>query len=103
MKTTEDKESTASVEGSKVKEENVEVAGEKCWKGKWLSVLKLTGEIFNCFPMKVILKLSRTVNMLFQSKMEIFLRDLDPPFHRPVCYGGLHSLRHCILQQLAVG
>ena len=44
------------------------------------------------FPMKVIFA---TVN--------IFLRDLDPAFHRPVCYGGLHSLRHCILQQLAVG
>ena len=92
MKKAEDKESTPSVKGSKVKEENVEVAGEKCWRGKWQSVLKFTGEIFNRFPMKVIFA---TVN--------IFLRDMDPAFHRPVCYGGLHSLRHCLLQQLAVG
>ena len=54
MKKAEDKESTPSVEGSKVKEENLEVAGEKCWRGKWQSVLKFTGEIFNRFPMKVI-------------------------------------------------
>ena len=47
------------------------------------------------FQWRSYLQLSRPVN--------IFLRDLDPAFHRPVCYGGLHSLRHCILQQLAVG
>ena len=55
MKNTEDKESTPSVEESKVKEEeNLEVAGEKCWRGKWQSDLKFTGKIFNRFPMKVI-------------------------------------------------
>ena len=54
MKKAEDKESTPSVEGSKVKEEKLEVAGGKCWRGKWQSVLKFTGEIFNRFPMKVI-------------------------------------------------
>ena len=54
MENVEDKESTPSVEGSKVKEENLEVAGENCWRGKWQSALKFTGEIFNQFPMKVI-------------------------------------------------
>ena len=56
MKKTEAKikESSATVDGSKVTEKNVEVAGEKCWRGKWQSVLTFTGEIFNRFPMKVI-------------------------------------------------
>ena len=62
MKKDEDKESTASEDGSKVKEEKLKVAGEKCWRGKWQNVLELTGEIFNRFPMKVTLA---TVNMLF--------------------------------------
>ena len=48
------KESTETVEGSKVKEENLEVAGRRCWKSSWKSALCLTGEIFNQFPMKVI-------------------------------------------------
>ena len=47
MKKGEDKESTPSVEGSKVKEEKLEVAGGKCWRGKWQSGLKFTGEIFH--------------------------------------------------------
>ena len=55
LKKAADKKSTATVEASKVKEEeNLEVAGEKCWRGKWQSALKFTGEIFNRFPMKVI-------------------------------------------------
>ena len=54
LKKADDKESTPSVEGSKVKEEKLEVAGQKCWRGKWQSVLTFTGEIFNWFPMKVI-------------------------------------------------
>ena len=41
-------------EGSKVKEEKLEVAGGKCWRGFWQSVLCVTGEIFNRFPMEVI-------------------------------------------------
>ena len=56
MKKTEAKikESTATVDGSKVTEKNLDVAEEKCWRGKWQSALCLTGEIFNRFPMKVI-------------------------------------------------
>ena len=54
MKKDEDKESMASVDVSKVKDENFEVDGEKCWRGKWQRVLRFTGEIFNRFPMKVI-------------------------------------------------
>ena len=50
----DDKESTATVDASKVKEENLEVAGGRCWRGLWLNVLNVTGVIFNCFPMKVI-------------------------------------------------
>ena len=76
-----DKVSTATVEASKVKEENSEVAGVKCWKGFGLSVLTTTGEIFT-----------------FSAKTEIFLRDLDLAYCRPFCYSGLHSLRHCLLQ-----
>ena len=37
-----------------MKEEKLEVAGGKCWRGKWLSALCVTGEIFNQFQMKVI-------------------------------------------------
>ena len=50
----EDKENTVTFEGSKVKEEKLEVAGGKCWRGFWQSVLCVTGEIFNRFPMEVI-------------------------------------------------
>ena len=46
----QDKESTETVEARKVKEEKLEVAGGKCWRGKWLSALCLTGEIFKRFP-----------------------------------------------------
>ena len=48
------KENRATVDASKAKEENLEVAGGKCWRGFWLSALNVTGEIFNHFPMKVI-------------------------------------------------
>ena len=50
MKKAEDKEITAIIEANKVKEENLEVAGAKCWRGKRQSALKFTGEI----PMRVI-------------------------------------------------
>ena len=42
----EEKEDKATVDKIKVKEENLEVAGTKCWRGKWLSVLRFTGKIF---------------------------------------------------------
>ena len=47
MKKAEDKEITAIIEANKVKEENLEVAVAKCWRGKWQSALRFTGEIFN--------------------------------------------------------
>ena len=47
MEKAEGKENRANVDGSKAKEENLEVAGGKCWRGFWLSVLNVTGEIFN--------------------------------------------------------
>ena len=54
MEKAEGKENRETVDGSKVKEENLEVAGGKCWRGFWLSALNATGEIFNQFPIKVI-------------------------------------------------
>ena len=43
MKKAEGKEGIAAVYTSKVKEENLEVAGGKCYRGKLLSVLNATG------------------------------------------------------------
>ena len=54
MDKAEGKENRATVDASKAKEENLEVAGAKCWRGKWQRRLKFTGEILNRFPMKVI-------------------------------------------------
>ena len=82
--------------------ENLEVAGGICLRQRWRIVLCLTGEIFNCFPMKVILatgKVKESDGNVFSAKIEIFLRDLDLAFHRPFCYAGLCSPGHCLLQQ----
>ena len=65
LKKAEGKENRATVDASKAKEENLEVAGQKCSRGKWLGVLNVTGEIFNCLPMKVIL-----VTMQYESKVK---------------------------------
>ena len=46
MKKAEDEEITANIEANKVKKENLEVTGAKCWRGKWQSALEFTGEIF---------------------------------------------------------
>ena len=54
MEKAEGKEKKATVDESKAKEENLEVAGGKCWRGFWLSALNVTGEIFNQFPLKDI-------------------------------------------------
>ena len=66
----EGKEKRATVDASKAKEENLEVAGGKCWRGFWLSALNVTGEIFNQFPMEVICLNNKAEvsarNMLFQ-------------------------------------
>ena len=47
LKKAEDEEITANIEANKVKKENLEVTGAKCWRGKWQSALRFTGEIFN--------------------------------------------------------
>ena len=65
MEKAEGKEGIATVDASKVEEENLEVAGGKCFRGFWLSVLNVTGEIFNCSPMKVVLVAIKAGNMLF--------------------------------------
>ena len=54
MRKAEGEENIATVGASKAKEENLEVAGRKCWRGKWIGALDVTGEIFNKFPIKVI-------------------------------------------------
>ena len=48
-----DKERTATVETSKVKEERPAVAG-RCWKAVWLGALQKTGELFISSPQKVL-------------------------------------------------
>ena len=72
MKKAEGKENRAIVDASKAKEENLEVAGGKCWRGFWLSALNVAGEIFNQFPIKVIIVTIKTEesarSMLFQSQ-----------------------------------
>ena len=41
------KEGIATVDASKVKEENLGVAGGICWRGFWLSLLNVTGDIYS--------------------------------------------------------
>ena len=45
LKKAENKESKATVAERKMKEENLEVAGGKCWRGMWMRVLCFTGGI----------------------------------------------------------
>ena len=70
MEKAEGNENRSTVDASKAKEENLEVAGGKCWRGFWLSALNVTGEIFNQFPMEVICLNNKAEvsarNMLFQ-------------------------------------
>ena len=73
MEKAESKENRAIVDASKVKEEDLkEVARGKCWRGFWLSALNVAGEIFNQFPIKVIIVTIKTEesarSMLFQSQ-----------------------------------
>ena len=65
MEKAEGKENRATVDASKAKEENLEVAGGKCLRGFWLSVLNVTGEIFKRSPMKVVLVTIKAGNMMF--------------------------------------
>ena len=81
MKKVEDQEITATVDGSNVKEEKLEVAGGKCWRGKWQSGLKFTGEIFNRFPMKVIFATVKTWQyVVLKLKLKYFSETWMLPF-----------------------
>ena len=52
----EDKERVATIEASKVKEEeSLEVAGERCWRKSFLQSLEITGELFTQLPCQVML------------------------------------------------
>ena len=81
-----DKEGTATVETSKVKEERPVVAG-RCWKKIWLGALKKTGELFICFRQKV------------PNREICIFRDLDPAYHHPSCHGGLRHRCHYLVHQ----
>ena len=65
MEKAEGTEGIATLDARKVKEEKLEVAGGKCLRGFWLSALKVTGEIFDRSPMKVVLVTIKAVNMSF--------------------------------------
>ena len=95
MEKAEGAEGIATLDASKAKEENLEVAGGKCLRGFWLSALKVTGEIFNHSPMKVVIVTIKLENML----KEIFLRELDLALRRTSYYCVLCTPRHCLLQQ----
>ena len=84
------------VEVSKVNEENLGLAGGKCWRRKCQSALCFTGEISNRFPRKVMFATIQVVS--WGISIEIYLRELDLAFRRAFCYGGLRSPRHCLLQ-----
>ena len=100
MEKAESKENRVTVDASKAKEENLEVAGGKCWRGFWLSALNVIGEIFNQFPMNIIfVAMKLKLRITSKANIKIYLRDLDLAFHRPFCYDGLCSPRHCLLQQ----
>ena len=100
MEKAKDNEGIATVDASKAKEQNLEVAGGKCWRGFWLSALNVTGEIFNQFQMNIIfVAMKLKLRITSKANIEIYLRDLDLAFCRPFCYGGLLSPRHCLLQQ----
>ena len=68
MEKAEGTEGIATVDASKVKEENLEAAGGKCLRGFWLSALKFTGEIFNRSPLKVVFVTIKVGNMLCRSQ-----------------------------------
>ena len=70
MEKAEGKENRSTVDASKAKEENLEVAGGKCWRGFWLSALNVTGEIFNQFPMKVIVTMKILVRLRIREAKE---------------------------------
>ena len=45
LKKDDDKEGRATVDANKVKEENLELGGGKCWKNIWMVWLEITGEL----------------------------------------------------------
>ena len=81
MEKAEGEENRATVDASKAKEENLEVAGGKCWRGFWLSALNVTGEIFNQFPMKVIFVTIKTEEYVVpKPKLKYFSETWILPF-----------------------
>ena len=87
MRKTEDKEKASTVETNKVKkEESLKVAGGRCWKRVWLTVLKKTGDNFHLLFMKQVdnsfSRQGQTISS-FHVFIWCFLRDLGPAHHHP--------------------
>ena len=57
----QEKERKTIVEANKAKEENLKVAGKRCWRKNFLQTLKITGEIFIGFLLKFRLATVSTV------------------------------------------
>ena len=67
MSKAEDKERVATIERSKVKEEeSLEVAGARCWKNIFQQSLQITGKLFTHFPWQVILVSVKECTFLLQ-------------------------------------
>ena len=80
MEKADGKEKRATVDASKAKEENLEVAGGKCWRGFWLSALNVAGQIFNQFPMKVIFLIIKFKRTSCKPKKKYFSETWILPF-----------------------
>ena len=46
VRKTDDKEKESTIKADGVKEESLAVAGGRCWKRVWMTVLKKTGDYF---------------------------------------------------------
>ena len=76
----QDKERIASVEASKVKEGNLELAREKCGRRKWRSALCFTGEIANSFPRFAIILKSNWLGNVYRNISQRIGSCLAPSF-----------------------
>ena len=94
LKKGQDKDRKAPVDASKVKEENLKAADEKCYKKISLRSLKITG-LFIHLRLEETNKTAKSI----VSQSEPSYRDLDLAYHRSYCHGGLRKPRYCLLQQ----
>ena len=76
----QDKERIGSVEASKVKEVNLEVARGKCGRRTWRSALCFTGEIANSFPRFAIILKSNWLGNVYSNISQRIGSCLAPSF-----------------------